>query len=63
MINSREELLTIIKEDGAEDWQAVVEALQDFEYLLSVGDMNINTIEDASNFAQTMQQSHPDYKF
>lgn len=54
MINSREELIEAIKSDGAEDWKTVMGALEDAEYLMGVGDVNINVIEDAHDLAETM---------
>ena len=63
MINSREELIEVIKADGAEDWKSVMDALEDAEYLMSVGDTNINIIEDAHDLAETMFMLHPTFKF
>lgn len=65
MFLDREKIITMIREDGAEDWQSVVNALEDGAYLKSIGveDESIPAVEDAHSHALEMAEAHPEYKF
>lgn len=62
---TREKLLEMIREDGAEDWKSVVGSLEDGAYLKSIGveDPDIPAVEDAHDHAVEMASIHPDHKF
>jgi len=62
---NKETLLEMIREDGAEDWKSVAQALEDGSYLKRIGveDTEIPAVEDAHQHATQMAESHPDYKF
>src|SRR5680860_866997 len=61
---NKEILFTMIREDGAEDWRSVVDALEDGAYLKSIGvdDESTSAVENAHSHALEMAESHPDYK-
>jgi len=65
MTTTKENLLEMIRENGAEDWRSVAQALEDGDYLKSIGveDADIPAVEDAHEHATLMAESHPDYKF
>jgi hypothetical protein len=64
-IIDKEKLLEMIRADGAEDWKAVANALEDGEYLKSIGveDIDVPAVEDAYAHADRMAMTHPDYVF
>ena len=65
MTTTKENLLEMIRENGAEDWRSVAQALEDGDYLKNIGveDADIPAVEDAHEHATLMAESHPDYKF
>lgn len=62
---TRESVLETIRADGAEDWKAVVHALEDGAYLRSIGieDTDVPAVEDAHDHAQRSASIHPHHKF
>jgi hypothetical protein len=65
IIHTRETVLEVIREAGAEDWQSVVDTLEDGVALEALGftDDHMNAIEAAHERACEMAMIHPDYKF
>jgi hypothetical protein len=62
MIFNKKTLFETIREDGAEDWQAVALALEDGAYLKSIGveDAQTPVVEDAHDHATLMAVSRCD---
>lgn len=58
-------LIETIRDDGAEGWKEVAQALEDGAYLESIGveDADITAVDGAHEHATLMAESHPDLKF